>query len=308
VSSGESGTATPRVAIGPLLRDAIDRLREAGSDQPRLDAELLMGHVTGMARTAIIAHPEREIGAEVARRFDVALRRRLTGEPIAYIRGFKEFHGIELAVNRHVLIPRPETELLVELAARLARDRLQADATSSLQIVDVGTGSGAIAIALATELRAAGLLARTHLIASDASADALSVAAENLARHDLAGQIRIAQADLLPPGIEAADLILANLPYIPSAAIPGLPVAATFEPPGALDGGSDGLVVIRRLLGQLMHSLAPGGTAILEIGAEQAADMARDVEQRLPGWPLEIRADLSGLPRVAVIHRRAAAS
>jgi len=292
--------------VGELLHEAIQRLRAAGSELPRLDAELLLGHATGLDRTVILAHPERAVDAGALVRFQAALARRERGEPVAYIRGIKEFHGLTLHVDARALIPRPETELLVDLAERLVASRLGSlDPQDIVRVVDVGTGSGAIPIALAALLRGRGLLDRTAILATDVSAAALELAAANLDLHGLSGAVRLAEADLLPPDAGPVDLVLANLPYIPSGQIDGLPVAASFEPRSALDGGPDGLATIRRLLALLPGSLVPGGTALLEIGSDQEAAVGAAVAGLLPGWRCRVERDLSGLPRLAVVERPA---
>jgi release factor glutamine methyltransferase len=291
------------------LREATDRLRESGSESPRLDAELLLGHVLHIDRTSLIAHPEATVGPGQREGFERALERRFKGEPVAYIRGLKEFYGLALSVDRRALIPRPETELLVELGLDRLRRRLveaprPADAPP-IAILDVGTGSGAVILAVAVEAQRRGYLREVRLLASEQSSEALSLAVENAALHGLAEIIEFSAGDLLeaPRPVEQVDLLLANLPYIPTAVVPELPVAASFEPRAALDGGEDGLAVIRRLLPQLPAVLAPAGLALLEIGAGQAAALSRAVEELLPGWPVTFHADLAGIDRVAELQR-----
>lgn len=292
--------------VGDILRDGIERLRASGAERPRLDAELLLGHATGMSRTSIVAHPEAPVSAEGLTKFRAGLARRERGEPVAYIRGVKEFYGLVFHVDRRALIPRPETELLVQLAERLVATRVEGpDGPALLRLVDVGTGSGAIPVALAALLRRRGWLDRVAILATDQSTEALALAADNLRAHDLAGRIRLAVADLLPPGEPPFDLVLANLPYIPTGDIAGLPVAASFEPRSALDGGPDGLAVIRRLLARLPEVLARNGAALLEIGGDQEAALGQAVAELLPGWRRRVERDLSGLPRVAVVERPA---
>jgi len=175
-----------------------------------------------------------------------------------------------------------------------------------VRVVDVGTGSGAIAIALATLLRRRRMLPEVTLLAVDSSTDALSLARENAVAHAVADAVAFVEADLTPRGEAPFDLILANLPYIPSADVDRLPVAASFEPRIALDGGSDGLDVVRRLLAALPVALAPTGTALLEIGFDQGPAVEAEVAA-LPGsWECLVQADLSGRPRLAWIERRQA--
>jgi release factor glutamine methyltransferase len=293
--------------IGELLTAGTARLRTAGSESPRLDAELLLGRAVGAERTAVIAHPEANVGPEGTAAFEAALVRREAGEPVAYIRGVKEFHGLAFAVDRRALIPRPETELLVaegerEVAWRLTSAPRPAG-TPAVRVVDVGTGSGAIAVALASLLRKRRMLGEVEMLAVDCSADALILAQENAVSHAVADAVTFAQADLLPEAQQPFDLILANLPYIPSGEIDSLPVAASFEPRLALDGGTDGLSIVRRLLEALPSALATAGTALLEIGFDQ--DMAVEAAVgALPGeWICHVQADLSGRPRLAHVER-----
>ena len=297
-----------------LLREGVERLRQAGSETARLDAELLLADALEVGRTVVLAHPEAPVGADAAARYRAAIERRAAGEPVAYIRGVKEFFGLAFAVDRRALIPRPETERLVELAvaevgARLAAAQRAADAADAapIRIVDVGTGSGAVVVALAVVLRGRGALAATALEARDSSDEALQLARENALGHAVANAIAFDQADLLTSGGGAArppfDLVLANLPYVRRAALAGLPVATSFEPVLALDGGVDGLAVIERLLTQLPHALADGGLALLEIGADQGAAIIERCERVLPGWQCAVEPDLAGLPRVARIAR-----
>ncbi len=305
--------------IGELLTGAVERLRAARSESPRLDAELLLAHALGVERTTLIAHPGQPVGPEPATRFAEAVARREAGEPVAYIRGLKEFHGVAFAVDARALIPRPETEVLVDLALVEITDRLARTArppgTPALAVADVGTGSGAIAVALAVALRRRGMLGEVEVVASDSADEAADLARENAVAHGVADRVAVAVADLLPPPGRVAgllvvpsrfDVVCANLPYIPSADVPGLPVAASFEPVAALDGGPDGLDVLRALLDCLPGRLAPDGVVLLEIGSDQGAALHAAVAERLPGWDARVEPDLSGRPRVAVLEPAAA--
>lgn len=307
MTTGPADDAAART-VGELLGDGIARLRAAGCEAPRLDAELLLGWAAGLDRTTVIAHPGRGVEPGAVARWEAAIGRRERGEPLAYIRAEKEFHGRTLRVDARALIPRPETELLVELALREAAARLGRDGLARLRIVDVGAGSGAIALAVAATLRDRDLADRVEILATDASHDALDLAATNLAEHGLAGLVRLAAADLLPPGEPAFDLVLANLPYIPAADVPHLPVALSFEPPMALTPGPDGLALIRRLLALLPVALSPGGLALLEIGSDQGGTIGPAIEAALPGWAWRLEPDLAGLPRLAVVRRPAGSS
>jgi release factor glutamine methyltransferase len=271
---------------------------------------VLLAHAIGVDRTALIAHPDAPVGPAAEATFRGSIERRAAGEPVAYIRGFKEFYGIALATDRRALIPRPETELLVELAEREAIGRLvgvpRPPGTPHLRVVDVGTGAGTIAVTLAVLLRRRGAIDEVDILATDASADALALARENAVGHGVADRISFSESDLVPEAAVPFDLVLANLPYVRSAAVPNLPIAAAFEPRAALDGGPDGLDVVRRLLGRLPDVLAPGGVALLEIGFDQGEAIVDAVGDQLPGWRCTVVVDLSRQPRVARVERAAA--
>jgi release factor glutamine methyltransferase len=301
-----SSSPFPREATGALLREGADRLARAGSETPRLDAELLLGHAVGVERTVVLAHPEAPVGADAARRYRSDIERRAAGEPVAYLRGLKEFYGLAFEVDARALIPRPETERLVELAEAEVMRRLGAvartDTDPPLRIADVGTGSGAIAVALAVALRRRHALEAVEILATDISPEALGLAVENAVGHAVAERIVFEVADLLPPGVQSFDLLLANLPYVRSDVLPGLPRATSFEPVLALDGGADGLTLIGRLVDRLPNVLANDGVALLEIGADQGDAILELVAERLPGWRRVVELDLAGLPRVARIE------
>ena len=296
--------------IQELLTAAVSRLRASGSETPRLDAEVLLGSVLGIDRTAIIAQPGAPVGDGSAERFSAAIARREAGEPVAYIRGMKEFRGLAFGVDARALIPRPETELLVELAEAEIVHRLTTTprpaGSPPLRVIDVGTGSGVVAIAIGVALRRRRMLDDVEIVATDTSAEAIDLARENAVAHAVGDRVRFDVADLLPgDGPEAWDVVAANLPYVRTGALADLPRATTFEPVAALDGGPDGLAVIERLLERLPESIAATGVALLEIGGDQETEMQAAVAVRLPGWGCEIRPDLGGLPRVARIARQA---
>jgi release factor glutamine methyltransferase len=316
----ETGAPAPlsSPAVGDLLRDGTARLAAAGSETARLDAELLLGAVLGVGRTTILAHPEARAGIEQVAAYEEALVRRASGEPVAYIRGLKEFYGLVFTVDARALIPRPETELIVELAEQHVRARLagapRASDAPPFLVWDVGTGSGAICVALAVSLRRRGYGGAVRFLATDRSPEALALAVENAVSHGAADLIDFGTADLLQPaagapeGRDAVDLVVANLPYIPSGMIDDLPVAASFEPREALDGGADGLDVVRRLLAQLPEVTASDGAALIEIGADQAAAATDAAHDALPDWSVHIHQDLTGAPRVLRVERSAQAT
>jgi release factor glutamine methyltransferase len=304
-----AGESPPRT-VGQSLARAWARLHEAGSESARLDAEVLLGYVLGVDRSTLAAYPEALLGVGQVEAYETCLARRAAGEPVAYIRGLKEFYGAVFVVDERVLIPRPETEALVELALTRVRSDLTsrpraADAEPYL-VWDVGTGSGAIAVSIGLELRRHRYGDAVRFIASDVSPDALAVATINAVSHGLADLFDFRVADLAEAAPHPVDLVTANLPYIPSGDIESLPVAASFEPRSALDGGSDGLAAIGRLLSQLPATLSPAGAALVEIGGDQAAALRRVVAERLPGWDCHIHSDLGGSPRVAQLERAGA--
>jgi release factor glutamine methyltransferase len=277
--------------IEEALAWARAALAEASESEP-LDAALLLMHVLGVDRAALIAHPERPLTPEQSAAYRNLIERRAAGVPLPYLTGGRAFYDLELIITPDVLIPRPETEHLVEAALAWARGR------RGLRVVDVGTGSGAIAVALARHLRDA------HVWALDISAAALDVARQNAARYGMLERIEFVPGDLLTPLIykgQQADLIAANLPYITSDELDALAVAR-YEPRLALDGGPDGLDLIRRLLGQAPRVLAAGGLLLLEIGAGQGEQVRALAETAFPGAQVHITPDYAGHDRVVSVE------
>jgi release factor glutamine methyltransferase len=275
------GGAIGSSRVGDALEAAVDALRAAGVDSPRLDAELLLAEASGTSRAALAASPEAPLEPAAARAFAELVRRRLRREPVAYILGRQGFRRIELFVDRRVLIPRPETELLVELALEL----------EPLSVLDVGTGSGAIALAVADELTSA------TVVATDLYPDALEVAAANCANLGLQDRVRFEPGSL--PASGSYDLVLANLPYVSARDWMGLaPELRDFEPRGALTPGPTGFEAIEALLGELSISATVEAQAIgLEVGEGQAPTVAELV--RRAGFELvEVREDLAGIERL----------
>ena len=264
-------------SVRDALAAAADGLAAAGVDSPRLDAELLLAEATGWERARLTAEPEGGVPADAARRFGEMVRRRLRREPVAYILGRKGFRSIELAVDRRVLIPRPETELLVELALELRPRRA----------LDLGTGSGAIALALADELPGC------EVIATDTSAAALEVARANAERLGLTERVELVET-MLPVDPGELDLIVANLPYVAEAEWGGLePEVTEWEPREALLAGSDGLDVLRAAI----PAAAVAPALALEVGVGQAIAVSELLFDA--GFAtVETRPDLAGIPRV----------
>ena len=300
--------ADDAATVAALVATAAGRLGASGSASARLDAELILGHVLGVDRTGVLAYPEASVGPGAAGAFEAAVARREAGEPVAYIRGFREFHGLVITTDARALIPRPETELLVDAAVAEIAVRLtgapRPRGAPVLRIADVGTGSGAIALALLAALRRRGMADQVLVIATDASDAALDLARENAVGHGLADRIVFVAADLLPPVVDPPyAIVCANLPYVSSGAIDGLGREIAFEPRSALDGGPDGLDLVRRLLDRLPDALAGDGAALLEIGADQGGTVVEAVHEHLPGWRCTVHVDLAGLPRVARVER-----
>lgn len=283
--------------IREALSDARARLRAAEISSADLDAAVLLASVLGVDRAALYAHPERALSPEAQAAFEALIARRLQGEPVAYLTGHKEFMGLDFLTDRRALIPRPETELLVEMALAEVRRRGEA-ALADLRVADVGTGSGAIAIALAAHEP------RLPLIyATDISAEALALAAENAERLGVASRVRLLQGDLLEPLPEPVDVLLGNLPYIEDDESAILaPDVRDYEPHLALFGADDGLGHIRRLLASAPPRLKPGAVLLLEFGYNQRARLAELIPAALPGAQVRFISDYAGWDRLVEIR------
>lgn len=278
--------------IQEALTQAIETLRNQEVESPRLDAELLLAHVLQVNRAALLTWPERRLSPKQLTSYRDLVARRAAREPLAYITGHREFFGLDLAVDSRVLIPRPETELLVERAIEIGR-RIQ----QQPRIADVGAGSGAIAVSLAVHLSGA------VVYALDSSVGALAVVAENARHHGVADRVRCLQGDLLAPLPEPVDLVAANLPYVTAEEWEVLPPEIrAHEPRAALDGGSDGLDHIRRLLDTACQYLRPDGTILIEIGASQGAAVTALARGARQGAEVVLCQDLAGLDRLVVIR------
>ncbi len=277
------------------LQDALlDATRALGATMPyydaRLQAELLLAHALETTRESVLARLDEPLAPDVAARYAANVARRAKHEPLAYILGHQQFYNLDFVVDRRVMIPRHETEMLVQLALERARRK------NAPVIVDVGTGSGALAVTLAHHLPDA------RIIATDISRDALEVARLNARRLNVEGRIEFIESDLLERVTVPFDILVANLPYIPRARFDELPrEIRAFEPRLALDGGEDGLVVFRRLLSQLSEHAARGAIALLEISEEQGQSALECVYRALPRAIALLHRDLELLDRVVEI-------
>jgi release factor glutamine methyltransferase len=284
--------------IDELLTDISSRLRDL-TDSPDLDAQVLLAHVTGNTRTWLTAHLDSHLSDLQLASVREAVSKLTAGTPLPYILGHWEFFSIDFKVTPDVLIPRPETELLVEHALLWLRSR-PVTLHSSLRAADIGTGSGCIAVSLAKNMH------DLRVLATDLSMPALRVAKHNAHRHGVLSRVDFVQCDLLPPHHDPLptethfDVICANLPYIPTQTLAGLPIFGR-EPTLALDGGQDGLDAIRKLLKIAPEWLAPDGLILLEIEAGQgmaAVSLAYDLFDKAT---INLRRDLSGKERLVAI-------
>ncbi len=298
--------AGPVLTAGEALTDAVAALRVAGSPSARLDAEVLVAWALERDRAWLLAHLDRPMAGQSTAALAEWVSRRSRGEPIAYIRGFKEWYGVRIATDARALIPRPETELLVDAAVAELADRLVSD-DRPIVVWEVGTGSGAVAVALARRFRSALTLGRMRLVASDTSPDAMELASDNLAAHGVEQLVTEVVADLLDEvgSLAAPDVVVANLPYLRRDEVATGAGSLGWEPVGALDGGEDGLDVVRALLARLPERLAADGSALLEVGEGQA-ESVRALVAALPGrWSMTSLPDLAGIDRIVHIRRLA---
>lgn len=272
------------------LKEALTLLNKDGIDTPQLDAEILLAHQLGLPRDWLLANLDLSLTPQDAREYRELVLRRSQYEPVAYLTGHKEFFGLDFQVTPQVLIPRPETEILVEVALVVDRQR------ELVSVVDVGVGSGAVAVALAVHLPWA------RLYGTDSSAAALHVAKENCLRHGVADRVILLPGDLLSPIPEPVELIVANLPYLSAQEMAALPPdVANHEPRGAIDGGPDGLQHLRRLLEQAPNYLEPHGALVLEMGEDQAAALADLARQHFPSARVAAVKDMRGHRRVLLV-------
>ncbi|MBA3873761.1 MAG: peptide chain release factor N(5)-glutamine methyltransferase [Anaerolineae bacterium] len=271
---------------------AARRLIQPVSDSAALDAHVLLAGVLAVDRGYLLAHPEQALTPEQDAQFAALVERCAAGEPLAYILGRRAFYDRDFMVSPAVLVPRPETELLLERALAFAKGR------SALSVVDVGTGSGALAVTLAA------LCPQAMVYATDVSPAALAIARQNAALHS--ANVTFYEGDLLLPLLERdihIDLIMANLPYIAHDEVPTLAVSQ-YEPVLALDGGTDGLDLVRRLLLQAQSCIKSHGLMLLEIGAGQGAAASRESKAAFPKARITVELDYAGLDRIVVIEHK----
>lgn len=300
-------TTDPAPTWGAQLAWAVAQLQAGASNSPKLDASVLLAHVLDVPRTVLLGYPERALTAEQAARYGELITRRMTGEPVAYLTGHKEFMGLDLLVDRRVLVPRPETELVVEAALAALTERLgeppdaddpphaNSGPVVDLLAADIGTGSGAIAIALARLEPRIG-----RVFAVDISQDALDVARHNGDRLHASGRISWLAGDLLAPLPVPVDLIIANLPYVGDAPDAAQPNVVQHEPHLALFGAEGGLGHIRRLVAQAPAKLRPSGVLALEFGFDQGAAVRAMLAAAFPTAQITLGQDYAGWDRFAI--------
>jgi len=274
------------------IREALTRAKKAFAsgnvEDARLESELLLRHALRIGQVQLYQEPERRLAPREEAGFWRLVERRLCGEPTAYITGRREFYGLSFSVDSSVLVPRPESELLVDAALQIVRSR------PVTRVAEIGTGCGAIAIILALSLPEA------RIYATDISAPALKVARLNCQNHGVADRICLLAGDMLDPLPGPVDLIVANLPYVPELEVSRLGLA-DFEPLLALDGGRDGLEKIGRLCSGVGDRLRPGGFLLLEIGQGQGRVVTALLRRLFPSAGVEVIPDLAGIDRVMVL-------
>jgi release factor glutamine methyltransferase len=289
----ESPDAAEVWTVGRLLNWTTDWLTARGADSPRLDAEVLLAHVRGCPRIALYTAFDTPVAEADRGRFRELVKRRGAGEPVAYLVGSREFFSLPFAVDKAVLVPRPETEGLVVRVLDLCR------AAATSRIIDVGTGSGAIVVALAKHLP------RATFAATDVSAEALEVARANAERHGVADRITFFHGDLLADAAGPWDVIVSNPPYVREDEFPALPRdVRDHEPRGALVSGPTGVEVVERLAAAAAAALVPGGWLVVEIGPAVAAAAEAAIAACPALEPAATLKDLAGLPRIVQARRR----
>ncbi len=286
------------ITLQDALTQAKSMLGHPTVRSAQLDAQVLLCHVLGIERAMLYAYPEREMTSQQEKQYFALIARRKQHEPVAYLTGQKEFYGLDFCVDKRVLIPRPETELLVETALEIIQRRI---VRGQIPIVaDIGTGSGAIPISIAVEEPHL-----PYLYAIDISSDALQVAYLNCQRHHVAERVRLLQGDLVSSLPEPVDLLLANLPYVGTDELGDVsPDVQLYEPHQALFSGPDGLDLLRRLGEEVRQSrvLKPAGALLLEIGYQQQEELTRLFHSLWPSATITCRKDHAGFDRILQIE------
>ncbi|MAF85319.1 MAG: protein-(glutamine-N5) methyltransferase, release factor-specific [Dehalococcoidales bacterium] len=275
------------MTLKQAIHHARGSLAAKNIEDALLESELLLRHALKISQTQLYIDFDRELSPKQEKTFWNLVKRRLKGEPTAYIIGHREFYGYDFQVNHDVLIPRPESELLVEKAIQIAQNR------SGVTIAEIGTGCGAIAISLALNLP------KAKIYATDISAPALKVAQANCQKHGVTERVCLLPGDMLDPLPEPVDLIVANLPYVGESE---LPIQTSSEPRLALDGGPDGLEKIRQLASQLNSKLNPESYLLLEMGQGQEKAVTTTLSSLFPSAKIEVTPDLAGIDRVVSLH------
>ncbi len=291
--------------VGLALVAATQRLSSNGVDSPKLDSEVLLGYVLGCTRAQLYAHPDRLLSEEERQHLERLVVRRCQHEPVAYLVGEKAFYGLDFVVDHRVLIPRPETELLVDMVLDVAlqydalrtNGRISSQPASRFLVADIGTGSGAVSVAVAANT------ATALIYAVDISPGALAVARANVLRHGMESRIQLLSGNLLEPLPEPVDVIAANLPYVAihewRELAPGI---VNYEPTQALLGGADGLDFIRSLLTQAPQHLKSGGVVLLEVGASQGSAVSTMARRSFPDALIEVLTDYAFRERIVRIQ------
>lgn len=281
----------PNLTLQQLCQQATEQLEAIDVDAPRLSAEVILAHALDITRTQLLTRLDRSPNPDQLTLFQTNLERVLKDEPLAYVVGHREFYDLDLITDRRALIPRPETECLIEFALeRLANH-------PAPRIADIGTGCGGIAVTLAKHLP------RAHVIATDLSAEAVDLARENAVRHGVADRIDFRVGSLLEPVTETLDLLAANLPYIDDKDWPYLQKTIRgHEPKMAFLGGPDGLDLMRAMLKDAPRVVKAGGLILMEIGAYQGDDVTAIAQPHFPSAQITVRPDYAGLDRLVVIE------
>jgi release factor glutamine methyltransferase len=273
------------VNLKQALAFARGFLADNNIDEEALEGEILLRHILGLDRTQLFSNLDIELSTGQKKSLEQLLERRIQGEPSAYITGHREFYGLDFNVDRNVLIPRPETELLVEKAIALA------NINNIDGITDIGTGCGVVAVTLACHLP------RVHIYAIDISSAALRVAADNCMKHGVSERISLLHGNMLEPLPEAVDLVVANLPYVKTAELT-YTGKLWHEPVVALNGGSDGLEKLKQLIGKVSGKLKRDGSVLAEIGQGQEIALRCFIKDRYPGAHVNVYTDMAGISRV----------